>query len=497
MDELEIYQGLYPGRFNGSAPTEPIVGYTLREVRINPVHSNVEPHEVDLTTSIGPVKLNLPLLSAAMDTVTGPDMAKAMFEIGGCGIIYRTKKPEQQLEWLKQSLRHRPCLVSEPKCLFPTDAVEDAKDILDQFDFSTIPVVTKRGGLLEGILFTRDVFFKVKGRMAEPVSNWMTPFKELKTESARASFRKIRDRLLNEQECSVLPIISSRRKLKGIYFMKDFFQVNPVLHNRKPLVGMAIGMHESDLDRVKEGIKLGVGIVVIDSSHGNCRAVIEQTEKVVKIAKGKAAVIAGNVADIGGYLNLAAVGVDGVKCGIGSGSICTTSQVTGAGVPMFTLIRELAFARQKLLTDKKNAPVIIPDGGINGPGDMVVALAAGGDVCMAGEWLVAAQESRSAMEKGVVDSMVFYRGMASKSAIAERLSERYGRQKKAPEGIETKVPFRGPLKTWIGKDFELVQGGFAHAGAKNIKELHRFGNLPMAFRGFTAAGQRQIVKLND
>jgi IMP dehydrogenase len=235
-----------------------------------------------------------------------------------------------------------------------------------------------------------------------------------------------------------------------------------------------------------------VGIIVIDSSHGNCPAVIDQTKKIVKIAGGRAAVIAGNIADVDGYYRLALAGVDGVKCGIGSGSICTTSQVTGAGVPMFTLIRELSFAREKMIKAGRPAPAIIPDGGVNGPGEMVIALAAGGDACMAGKWLVAAKESLSCQERGVQNGLVYYRGMASREAIEKRVSDRYGKQKRAAEGVAGGVEDRGPLKTWIGHDLELVQGGFAHAGAKNMEALHVYGNEPISFVRFTSFGQNQI-----
>lgn len=274
--------------------------------------------------------------------------------------------------------------------------------------------------------------------------------------------------------------------------MKDFFQANPNWHNGRPLVGLAIGVLPEDLERVKTALELGAGVVVIDSSHGNSPAVISQTAAVKKIVGRQLAVMAGNVADVDGYLRLAAAGADGVKCGIGSGSICTTSLVTGAGFPMFTLIRELFCARLELLRRKQNAPLIIPDGGINGPGEMAVALAAGGSAVMAGQWLAGASESLSAVQYGTHDSLVRYWGMASRQAIKKRLSDRYGRQKIAPEGVEGWVEYRGPLRKWIGEDIELVQGGLAHIGAANTSRAHEIGTTnPYIFARFTAAGERQ------
>jgi IMP dehydrogenase len=488
IDVMKIYKALYPESFCEGLCRVP-TGHTLTEIRIRPWYSNVTPHDVDLTSKIGPVTLNLPIISAAMDTVSGPHMARALSDVGGCCIIYRHKKPEVQLEGIAEALTHQPCLVTNPKSLFPDDPVEDAEDILKNHGFSTIPVVTK-SGVLKGIVFTRDIAFK--GHLNEPVKKWMMPIEKLKLENQDTTFIKIRNRLLNEQDCSVLPIINRRNKLIGMYFMKDFLQVDPATHKGKPLVGMAVSIHKSDLKRVREALDLGIGMIVIDSSHGNCDAVIEQAKRTVKMTNGQAAVIAGNIASIDGYVRLAEVGVDGVKCGIGSGSICTTSNVTGAGVPMFTLIRELAYARKILLSKKMHAPVIIPDGGIEGPGECVIALAAGGHACMAGKWLVAADESISYQENGAPNGLVYYRGMASKGAIKARSSVRYGRQKRAAEGVEGFVEHRGPLKKFIGKDAELVRGGFAHVNARNIKELHRYGEGPIAFMCFTGAGQTQL-----
>jgi IMP dehydrogenase len=341
------------------------------------------------------------------------------------------------------------------------------------------------------MIFTNPISFK--DRRNDPVQKWMTPVADLKQVNIHTPFSEIHDRLLSEQQCSVLPVLDEG-KLQGLYFMKDLFYANPAMHNGKPLVGMAVGVGKADLDRVAQALEMGVGIIVIDSSHGNCQAVIEQSGQIVKMASGRAAVIAGNVASIDGYYRLAQAGVDAVKCGIGSGSICTTSRVTGAGVPMFTLIRELNFIRQKMISKRMHAPVIIPDGGIDGPGAMVVALAAGGHACMSGKWLVAANESHSHQSKlEAPKGRVYYRGMASDGAIKSRSADRYGKSKTAPEGVEGYVCLRGLLRKFLPKDIELVRGGFAHVGARNLEELHEFSQWPFAFTGFTAVGQEQQI----
>ncbi len=264
----------------------------------------------------------------------------------------------------------------------------------------------------------------------------MKPFKKLKVEKIETPFEKIRERLFYEEECSMLPVVDDKKRIKGIYFKKDFYYANPSSYHNKPLVGMAVGTGDDDLERVIESLKLGIGIIVIDSSHGNCPPVIEQAKKIVNLVKDRAAVVAGNIADIDGYLRLARVGVHGVKFGIGGGSICTTSSVTGAGTGMFSLTRELSYMRRKMQMKGMNTPSLIADGSISGPGRMVTALAAGADVCMSGEWLVAAHESLSFQENHVRDEYVLYRGMASAGAIKARSSERYGKSKSAPEGIE-------------------------------------------------------------
>ncbi len=482
----EIYKQMYPDQFSGKGIVSPILGQTLTEVRLRPVNSNIEPNDVNLHASVGPIDLKLPLLSAAMDQVSGVGMAKVLAEVGGCGIIYRHKKADVQLQWIKEALSHQPCLVANPKTLSPDSSLQDAKDILDEYGFSTIPVVGD--DKLCGILFTRDVAWQ--GHLDERVDRWMMTLTNLKRAHPDSSFDKIKQQLLGEK-CSVLPIVSSNNSFHGIYFKKDFYNANPAWHNGKIAVGMAIGVSEYDLERVEAGLEMGVAIIVIDSSHGDCDAVIDQAKSVVELVSGRAAVIAGNVADPGGYYRLANVGVDGVKCGIGSGSICTTSQVTGAAFPMFTLIRELRFIRQKMHEAGKSTPVIVPDGGINGPGDMVLALAAGGHICMAGKWLVSAQESLSCENRVPADGLVYYRGMASKPAIDARSADRYDKGKKAPEGVEGKVPFRGPLKKWIGEDMELVRGGFAHVGLKDILSLHKHCDWPLAFVRFSGVGQEQ------
>jgi len=497
LDPLqEIMNELYP-ESGLQALLDVRTGLTLFDVSLATKYSDVAPQDVDLSTELGGIRLPTPIISAAMDTVTGDSMARIMSDIGGCGIIYRPKKEAEQFEMVEEALRHPNCLVASPIRLSPDQTLEDASDLLREYEFSTLPVVSKEGKLL-GVLFTKDVTFK--GHEHKLVSKWMVTLAKLKTVDPSTPYETIRKRLLNEKNCSVLPVVDKDGLFHGMYFMKDFRVANPSTFNGRRLVGMAIGAQPKDLERVKEGLQLGVGIFCVDSSHGDSASCIEQSVQIAillnKFAKKndcqRPALIAGNVATPSGYYNLAQAGVDGVKCGIGSGSICTTSSVTGAGFPMFTLIRELLYTRMRMKEmGFKNSPIIIPDGGIGGPGLAARALAAGGDLVMAGEWLVAAKESRSFEEWGVNDGQLYYRGMASRAAIRNRVSNRYGNQKTAEEGIEGQVPYRGPMPTWIGEDLELLKGGFAHMGAANLQSLHQACLGPRAFVAFTGVGQQQ------
>lgn len=495
----KIYRELYPHLFTGEVSPTPVTSLTLNEMRLRPVYSSVAPNDVVLITDIGGmngIRMPIPLFSAAMDMVSGSDMGKALSTAGGCAVIYRHKKAHIQLEWLGDALAHKHCLVQNPMTLSPNERLEDASEIVTKHGFSTIPVVDENSVLL-GVVFTDDIIFK--GNERKRIKEVMKPFEKLKVESSDTPFEVIKKRLSTEQECTILPVVDDQQRFRGIYFLKDFFYANPSFNAHLPLVGMAIGVEEEDLERAEAGIKMGAGAIVIDSSHGNCPAVINQAKKVVELTEHhsltavKTIVIAGNIADVDGYLRLAEVRVDGAKVGIGSGSICTTSEVTGAGVGMFTSLREISYVRNKMEALKMHIPAIIADGGINGPGDMVIALAAGADACMAGKWLVAATESISYQQFGAPDGYVYYRGMASDAAIKDRSSNRYGKGKRAPEGVEGRVKHRGPLAKFLNKDMELVRGGFAHVGARKIFQLHQLCENPLAFTRFTGAGQMQIA----
>lgn len=489
----EIYAMLYPERKEGGfANITP--GYTLNETAFRDFYTDFDPRDISLETHIGPVTLNIPVLAAAMDSVSGPQMAKVMSKIGGAAIIFRHRLAKTQLAWVKEAVNTKPFLKAHPICLQVKDRIRKVEETYKRTRHSTYPVL--EGKKLVGMVFARDISWE--GKEEHLVAKWMKPLKHLKTVSPETPFETIRHRLLNEKNCRVLPVIDKGGIFHGMYFVKDVRHVNPAWHNGKPLVGMAIGVHDGDILRVKRGVQLGVALFVIDSSHGNLLLVIRQAKRAVKVVANRAAIIAGNVAGIDGYVRLAEVGVHAVKAGIGSGSICTTSHVTGVGVPMWTLIRELHFAQAYLRKRGLNAPEIIADGGISGPGFADRALLAGADTVMAGEWLAAADEAGFPEVKGFRRDINgytenYYRGMASPGAIQDRSSDRYGIAKSAPEGVEGWVHNRGPLLDWWSKDAELIRGGFGHLGVKNMTELHARGDEPYTWLLFSGAGQQQMA----
>lgn len=498
-----IYETLYPNSYKGPFVTVPELGATLDEIELRPWRTKAAPHHIELSTQIGNAKLNFPAFSAPMDTVTNGLLSKELSEVGGCGVIFRHRNPEVQLGWIAEALSSTNCLVEKPKYVLFGDKVERAQEVLSSHAFSTIPVLTK-GGKLSGMIFTGGIAFE-GDRLEEPVKEWMVPFNDLKVEYKNTSFSEIKKRLLTEKNCNVLPLIDEKRKFHGLYFMKDVLVESQSTFNGKPLVGMAVSAATSDIDqRLAPALKMGIGVVVIDSSHGNCDDVLDQTTRVMKTVTDysnsedvpRPAVISGNVADVDGYVRLSLLGVDGVKFGIGSGSICITSNVTGVGVPLFTLIREAKYTKLQLEEKNMHAPAIIADGGIPGPGSSVVALGAGADAVMGGKWFVAFTESISAQNHITPDGMVYYRGMASPEAIKERSSSRYeykGSKKRAAEGEEGKVLHRGPTKKCIRYDRENIQSGFSHVGAENIKQLHEYGiNHRRAFYRFSGAGMTQL-----
>ncbi len=491
----EYFEMMYPGLPKGGLNT-PVPGYTLYEVTMPDFHTDITPRDVLLKTEIGSVELNYPAITATMNTVCGPPLAKAVFEIGGIGALDRSVKEELQLEWLYDVLTHKPCLISKPQILQPNDTLEKVEDINKQYGISTFPIVD--AGKLRGVLFSSPIIYD--GHRGEKVSEWMKPIEELNVIGPETTYEEINNIMRNRRKKdSLLPVVGQDGFFHGMYFAQDFRNLDPAFYNGKPVVAVAIGEKEKELEFAQAALSAGAAMIIVDSSHGDCQAILEQTKRLVNVNKKfGAAIVVGNYAGITGYLDFADIeGISAVKLGIGSGSICSTTQGTGIGVPTFTALQESAFVRRDRLKKGFPAPKIIVDGGVNASGHITLCLAGGADAFMAGEYFVAAHESISFLKGNVRKyedgNYVLYRGMASKEVIKARLAKRYNEGKAAPEGKEGYVKLRGPLKTWIGEDKELIKIGFSHVGARNIEEIQKFGEWRYAFRHFTPTGLNQIA----
>ncbi|MEA2006818.1 MAG: IMP dehydrogenase [Patescibacteria group bacterium] len=500
----EIYENLYPNIFRLPFVTMPEIGMTLDEIKIMPGYSDILPHEVDLSTTIGNMQLNFPLITAPMSTVTDGLLAIHAGQCGAVGTIFREPSPQIQLDWIEQALNAENCLVGTPKLVRLGDKVATAERILSRHSRSVIPVLTNKG-LLSGLVFTDNIAFNEK-HAQEPIKKWMVKFQDLKVAYVGTPFAEIKERLIKEPYCNVLPLVDKNRKFYGLYFMKDVLAENQTTFNDRPLVGMSIGASPEDINqRLIPALEMGVGSVVVDTSHGNCKEVLSQTasvlETVAHFAKKrditKPTVISGNVADVDGYvkmcmLEVGGAKVDAVKFGIGCGSICTTSNLTGIGVPLFTNLREAAYTKLQLKKSGKYAAAIIADGGIPGTGQAVVALGAGADGVMAGKWVVAFSESISGQKRREGEDYVDYEGMASPEALKKRLDDRYiqkGHRKTVPEGIAGKVLHRGPTRKCMRKDKEAMQIAISHTGAKTISALQTYCNAnPRRFYTFSGVG---------
>lgn len=490
-EALKYFKLIHPDRFRhenmGLLP--PIQSYSFGQIGFQGGSSDIKPdsEHIDLSMQIGPVTLNTPFLSAVMNTVSGPPFGKVAHEFGFACVLDRSESHETQLRWASETLNHRVGLNDGPIILSPRDLISEAAPIRKDMGFSTIPIIMN--DKLKGVFFSHGFSFEEYAN--DKISRWMTKIKDLKVVYPETSFHDVKKWLLDaNHRRGVLPLVDAENNFLGIYFMKDVMKINaPSFFNGKPLVGIAVGSDKSDLDFIENALDLGVGIVVVDSSHGNCTDILEQTRKIVKLVDGQAAVIAGNIHDIEGFLNFMDCGVDAVKIGIGTGNACTTSEVTGCGMGNFTALTRLAYLRKLLIDEgRQNVPLLVIDGGVSGPGQAVIALMSGAHVIMAGEWFVGALESASAQNKiweipGTNKAYVEYYGMASKRAIEQRIQSRYigYSQKTASEGISKFVPYKGSLRDWFPKHLELIYGGFAHAGCKNIKEIHEYGDQPDTF----------------
>ena len=443
-------------------------GLTFDDVLLIPQASNVLPHEVDLRTSLTKnINLNLPLISAAMDTVTESRMAIAMAREGGLGIIHKNMSIEEQAMQVDKVKRSEHGVITDPFFLHPENLVKDAIDLMEKYRISGVPI-TREDGKLVGILTNRDLRFE--NNYQQPISNVMTK-EGLVTAPEGTSLDEAKV-LLGKHRIEKLPIVDKDGYLKGLITIKDIEKTIQYPNsardaNGRLLVGAAVSTAANALDRIAALVDARVDIVAIDTAHGHSAGVIKKVEE-IRAKFPNLSIIAGNVATAAATEALIKAGADVVKVGIGPGSICTTRVVAGIGVPQLTAIMDCAEIADKY--GKK----IIADGGIKYSGDIVKALAAGGSAVMVGSMLAGTLESPGEVELYQGRSYKVYRGMGSLGAMAAGSSDRYfqeGTKKFVPEGVEGRVPYRGSVADIIYQMKGGLRSGMGYCGKATIEEL--------------------------
>jgi IMP dehydrogenase len=450
-----------------------------------PAYSEVLPSEVNIHAQLTKhIKLHVPVLSAAMDTVTEAQLAIALAREGGIGILHKNMSIERQAEQVRKVKRSESGMIVDPITLEVTATIGDALNLMRDNKIGGIPIVDKNHKLV-GILTNRDLRFETDRK--RKVSEVMTSEKLII--APEGTDLKKAEKILRQYKIEKLPVVNKQGKLIGLITYRDILQVTAFPNAAKDsigrlLVGAALGITKDVLDRAAALQSVGVDIVSLDSAHGHSKGVIEALKLIKKNFKNLP-VIAGNIATGEGALALAAAGADAVKVGIGPGSICTTRIVAGAGVPQLTAIMEAAKALKG-----KNIP-IIADGGIRYTGDMVKAIAAGANCVMMGSIFAGTEESPG--ETIIYEGRKFkgYRGMGSIGAMSQGSGDRYFQEdadakKFVPEGIEGRVAYKGTLGEIVYQFVGGLKAGMGYCGAKTIKDLQN-----ATFVQITNAGMRE------
>ncbi len=461
-------------------------GLTFDDVLLVPSYSDVLPSEVNISTQLTKdIRLNVPLLSAAMDTVTESTLAIALAREGGIGILHKNMSIDKQAEQVRKVKRSESGLIIDPVTLHVNATIADALKLMKENKIGGIPIVDTSNKLV-GILTNRDLRFETN--KAKKVSEVMTK-ENLVTAPEGTDLQKA-EKILQNYKIEKLPVVKKNGQLIGLITYRDILQLqsHPLAVKDefgRLRVGAALGITNDMLDRTAALQHIGVDIVCLDSAHGHTKGVVESLKLLKKNFK-KLRVIAGNIATAAGAKALAEAGADCVKVGIGPGSICTTRIVAGAGVPQITAILEAASMLKKMKVP------IIADGGIRYTGDFVKALAAGASTVMMGGVFAGVEESPG--ETIIYEGRKFkqYRGMGSLGAMQQGSSDRYfqdvqeGVKKLVPEGIEGRVPFKGNLSEIVTQFVGGLRAGMGYCGARNLDELQK-----AQFIKITNAGMRE------
>ena len=445
-------------------------GLTFDDVLLVPQHSNVLPKDVDLSTKLtDTLTLNIPLMSAAMDTVTEYGLAIAMAREGGLGIIHKNLTIEEQAAQVDRVKRSEHGVITDPFYLSPDHLISDANALMSKYRISGVPICV--GGKLVGIITNRDLRFETN--FEQPIGNVMTK-DHLVTAPVGTTLEEAQA-ILGKHRIEKLPLVDKDGNLKGLITIKDIEKSIQYPNaakdkNGRLLVGAAVGVGANFLDRVQALVDAKVDIVAVDTAHGHNQGVLDAIKK-IKTKFPDLQLIAGNVATAAATKALIEAGADVVKVGIGPGSICTTRIVAGIGVPQITAIMDCAE-----MADKYGKRVI-GDGGVKYSGDIIKGIAAGASAIMMGSLLAGTKESPGALEIYQGRSFKVYRGMGSLAAMEAGSKDRYFQEdakKLVPEGVEGRVPYKGVLSDVIYQMVGGIRSGMGYCGKANIEELHPY-----------------------
>lgn len=443
------------------------IGLTFDDVLLVPQYSDILPRDIDVSTYLtNEIRLNIPIISSAMDTVTESQLAIAIAREGGIGIIHKNMSIEQQATEVDKVKRSEHGVIVDPFFLSPDHIIEDANELMAKYKISGVPIT--ENGRLVGILTNRDLRFLTD--YSQKIGDVMTK-DNLVTAPVGTTLTQAKE-ILRKYRIEKLPLVDEKGYLKGLITIKDIEKTIQYPNSAKDddgrlLAGAAVGVTANMMERVEALVKAKVDVIALDSAHGHSKNIINGVAE-IKGAFPNLQIIAGNVATPEAVRSLAEAGADAVKVGIGPGSICTTRVVTGIGVPQITAIYDCSLEARKL-----NIP-IVADGGIKYSGDIPKAIASGANTVMVGNLLAGTEESPGESEIYQGRRFKVYRGMGSLAAMNKGSKDRYfqeGTTKLVPEGVEGRVPYKGPLSEIV---FQLVEGlkhSMGYCGTKNIDEL--------------------------
>lgn len=445
-------------------------GITFDDVLLVPQYSEVTPNMIDLTTHLTEkIKLNIPMMSASMDTVTEHRMAIAMARQGGIGIIHKNMSVSQQADEVDKVKRSENGVITDPFSLNPDHTLQDAEDLMRKFRISGVPIVQTGSKKLVGIITNRDLKFETD--FSKKISESMTS-EDLITAPVGISLEEAKQ-ILAKARKEKLPIVDENYNLKGLITIKDIEKQIRYPSSAKDdqgrlLCGAGVGITSNMMDRIDALVNAHVDVVVVDSAHGHSKNIIEAVRQ-IKAKYPDLQVIAGNIATGAAAKALIEAGADAVKVGIGPGSICTTRVVAGIGVPQMTAIMDC------YKVAKEYGIPIIADGGIKYSGDMTKALAGGANVCMMGSMFAGCDEAPGTFELYQGRKYKVYRGMGSIAAMENGSKDRYFQEdakKLVPEGVEGRVAYKGSVEDTIFQLIGGIRSGMGYCGCPTIPELH-------------------------